>query len=70
VRAHILEQLGCPEETCADVIAAYVQGSIHVKDFFITADFLRHRREQVTDMSFKLAEQDAQSVKLAVRVSS
>jgi hypothetical protein len=67
VRAHITEQLGIPHESCAATIARHVKGSVYVRDYFISPDFLRHRREEVTDMSFKLAEQDAESVKLAVR---
>jgi hypothetical protein len=68
VRAHVMEQLGIPDETCADAIAQHVKGSVYERAFFITEDFLRHRREEVKNTSFELAEQDAESVKLAVRV--
>jgi hypothetical protein len=69
VHQHVLEQLGCPQATCAEKILQLVEDSVHAKDFYISKDLIRHRRDKVQGTLFKLAEQDAESVKLAVRTS-
>jgi hypothetical protein len=67
VRCFVLEQLGMAMSTDTEEIAAAVQKSKHVRDYHITPDFIRHRREKVTDQSWKQHPQDAKSVKIAVR---
>jgi hypothetical protein len=67
VRFYVLEQLGMAMSTDTEEIAAAVQKSKHVRDYHITPDFIRHRREKVTDQSWKQHSQDAKSVKMAVR---
>jgi hypothetical protein len=66
VRQHVMQKLAIPPDSTPATVARLVKQSVHMKDYFITKDFIRHMRDQTMDRGWRNDKNDAVSVKMAV----
>jgi hypothetical protein len=67
VKQHVMEKLGIPNDSSPQEISAIMKSSAHMRDSFITRDYIRYMREQIMNLGWTNDKNDAVSVRMAVR---